>query len=109
MILSLEPSARAMILAGLPLFPRVLPLGGSSHSPQGAPLTYVKVIWASPSFGYPYSQDPSDTIWASPSHITLAILVRVGVTGDAHITRVLGMGMPENAGMPIPLCHWVHP
>ena len=37
MVLSLEPSARAMILAGLPLFPRVLPLGGSSHSPQGAP------------------------------------------------------------------------
>ena len=35
-------------------------------------------------------------IWASPSHITLAIWVRVRVrvTGDAHITRVLGMGMP---------------
>ena len=31
-------------------------------------------------------------IWASPSHITLAIWVRV--TGDAYITRVLGMGMP---------------
>ena len=33
-------------------------------------------------------------IWASPSHITLAICVRVRVTGDAHITRVVGMGMP---------------
>ena len=35
-------------------------------------------------------------IWASPSHITLAIWVsvRVRVTGDAHITRVFGMGMP---------------
>ena len=31
-------------------------------------------------------------IWASPSHITLAIWVRV--TGDAHITRVLRMGIP---------------
>ena len=31
-------------------------------------------------------------IWASSSHITLAIWVRVAV--DAHITRVLGMGMP---------------
>ena len=33
-------------------------------------------------------------IWASPSHITLAIWVRVRVTGDAHITRVLGMRTP---------------
>ena len=33
-------------------------------------------------------------IWASPSHITLAIWVRVRVTGDTNITRVLGMGMP---------------
>ena len=34
-------------------------------------------------------------IWASPSHITLAIWVRVRVTGDAHITRGLGMGMAK--------------
>ena len=33
-------------------------------------------------------------IWASPSHLILAIMVRV--TGDAHITRVLGMGMPTS-------------
>ena len=33
-------------------------------------------------------------IWASPSHITLAIWVRVRVTGDAHTTRVSGVGMP---------------
>ena len=35
-------------------------------------------------------------IWTSPSHITSAIWVRVRVrvTWDAHITRVLGMGMP---------------
>ena len=35
-------------------------------------------------------------IWVSPSHITLAIGVRVKVrvTGDAHITRVLGTGVP---------------
>ena len=37
-------------------------------------------------------------IGASPSHITLAIWVRV--TGDAHITRCLGMGMPKTRGCP---------
>ena len=35
---------------------------------------------------------PVTVIRAYPSHITLAIWVTV--TGDAHITRVLGMGMP---------------
>ena len=37
-----------------------------------------------------------------PSHITLAIWVRVRVrvTGDAHITRILGMGMPKTLGCP---------
>ena len=41
-------------------------------------------------------------IWVSPPHITLAIWVRlrVRVTGDAHITRVLGMGMPKTRGFP---------
>ena len=41
-------------------------------------------------------------IWASPSHITLAIWVkvRIRVTEDAHITRVLGMGMPKTQGCP---------
>ena len=37
-------------------------------------------------------------IWASSSHITLAIWgtvrIRVRVTTDAHITRILVMGMP---------------
>ena len=33
-------------------------------------------------------------MWASASQITLVIWVRVRVTGDANITRVLGMGMP---------------
>ena len=35
-------------------------------------------------------------MWLFPSHITVAVWVRVRfrVTGDAHITRVLGMGMP---------------
>ena len=35
-------------------------------------------------------------IWASPSHITLGpwVSVEVRVTGDAHITRLLGMGCP---------------
>jgi len=40
--------------------------------------------------GIPIPKTP--VVWASPSHITLAIWVRV--TGDVHITRVLGMGMP---------------
>ena len=39
-------------------------------------------------------------ISASPSHITLAIWVRFRVTGDAHITRVLGMGMPKTRVFP---------
>ena len=39
-------------------------------------------------------------IWASPSHITLAIWVSVRVTGDTHITRVLGMGMPKTRSCP---------
>ena len=45
-------------------------------------------------------------IWAFPSHITLGIWVRVNVkvyTGNAHITRVLGMGMPKTRGCPY---HW---
>ena len=35
-------------------------------------------------------------IWASPSQITLGVWVgvRVRVTRDAHITRLLGMGCP---------------
>ena len=48
-------------------------------------LMFNTVIWASP---FP---DLSDT-GRSPSHITLVIWFRV--TGDTHITRVLGMGMP---------------
>ena len=37
-------------------------------------------------------------IWASPSHSTL--VVRVRVTGDAHIIRVLGKGMLKTQGCP---------
>ena len=39
-------------------------------------------------------------IWASPSLITLTNWVRVRVTGDANITRVLGMGMPKTRRCP---------
>ena len=46
--------------------------------------------------GIPIPKTP--VIWASPSHITLANWVRVRVTEDAHITRVLGMGMPKAWG-----------
>ena len=40
--------------------------------------------------------------WASPFHITLAIWVRVRVRfpGDAHISRVLGIGTPKTQGCP---------
>ena len=44
-------------------------------------------------------QSAVTVIWTPPSHITLAIWVRV--TGDASITRVLGMGMPKTRG-----CHY---
>ena len=45
---------------------------------------------------------PSQFLRASPSHIILAIWlrVRVRVIGDAHITRVLDMGMPKTRGCP---------
>ena len=51
---------------------------------------------------HPHSQSHGLVIWASPSHITLATLVRARarITGDAHITRVLGMGMPKTQGCP---------
>ena len=41
-------------------------------------------------------------MWSFPSRITLAIWVRVRfrVTGDSHITRVLGMVMPKMRGCP---------
>ena len=65
----------------------------------------MTVIKASPSFRHPHSQNPSDI--GSPSHITLASWgrVRIRVTGDAHITEVLGMEMPKTGEMPIPLRH----
>ena len=53
----------------------------------GRTLGAVIGIWA---LGIPIPK--TLMIWASPSHLILAIKVRV--TGDAHITRVLGMGMP---------------
>ena len=45
---------------------------------------------------------PSQFLRASPSHIILAIWlrVRVRVIGDAHITRVLDMGMPKKRECP---------
>ena len=53
-------------------------------------------------YGHPrvlgFSIPKTLVIWASPSHITLAIWVRV--TGDANITRCLGMGMPKTRGRP---------
>ena len=46
-------------------------------------------------------------IWASPSHITLAFWIRVRVTENAHITRVLGMRMPKMWGCPYHLVNAV--
>ena len=57
------------------------------------------VIWVSCHFEHPHSQKTL-VIWASLSHITLAFWIRVRVTGDAYITRVLGMRMPKMWGCP---------
>ena len=62
----------------------------------------VTAIWASPRFRHPHSQTLVTRV--SPSHITLAIWVRVRVTVDTHITRVLGMGMPISLWA-YPICH----
>ena len=51
----------------------------------------IPAFWASP---FPKTLE----IWTSPSHITLAFWIRVRVTGDACITRVLGMRMPKMWG-----------
>ena len=40
----------------------------------------------------------TQVIRASPSHFSLVICVRVRVKGDAHITRVLEMGMSKTRG-----------
>ena len=53
----------------------------------------IPAFWASP---FPKTLE----IWTSPSHITLAFWIRVRVTGDACITRVLGMRMPKMWGCP---------
>ena len=69
-------------------FSPILPL--AKGEVQGVRLRGRMVFAAVSDMGIPISK--TLVIWASPSHITLAIRVRV--TGDAHITRVLGMGMP---------------
>ena len=53
----------------------------------------VTVIKASPRFGHPHSQNPSDM--GIPSHITLAIWVRVSVTGDAIPLGFREWGCPK--------------
>ena len=51
------------------------------------------MIWASPRFGLPHSQNPSDM--SIPfSYYLSSVRVRVRVTRDAHITRVMGTGLP---------------
>ena len=49
-------------------------------------------------------------IWVCPSHITLAIWVkvRIRVVGDAYITRVLGMGIPKTGGCPYHCDRGIH-
>ena len=74
-----------------PTEPVFLPQSTFSRE-KGSPAVFnsdtgIPAFWASP-------LPKPLLIWASPSHITLAIWVRVRVTGDAHITSVLVMGMP---------------
>ena len=52
----------------------------------------VTVIWAFPRFGHPHSQNPSDM--ESPVTLTLTQITKVIREEDAHITRLLGMGLP---------------
>ena len=58
----------------------------------------VTVIWAFPRFGHPDSQ--TSVIWASPVTLTLTWIAKIISEGDAHITRVLGTGMPKTRGCP---------
>ena len=51
---------------------------GRCHSDVGIPILKTLVIWASP--------------------VTLTIIAKIRWDGDAHITRVLGMGMPKTRG-----------
>ena len=46
------------------------------------------MILASPRFGHPHSQNPS--------YVGINLVIWVMVTGDARITKVLGMGMPKS-------------
>ena len=55
---------------------------GRCHSDVGIPIPKTLVIWASP--------------------VTLTIIAKIRWDGDAHITRVLGMGMPKTRGCPYP-------
>ena len=50
------------------------------------------------SFGVPILK--SLGIWVSPVTLTLTQIAKVIWEGDAHITRVLGMGMPKTGGCP---------
>ena len=56
------------------------------------------MIWASPRFRRPHSEIPTDM--GIPFSYYPGIRLRVRVTGHAHITRVLGMGMPKTRGCP---------
>ena len=62
-------------------------------------LPTVAVKWTTLRLGSPIPK--TLVIQAAPSHITLAIWVRVRVTGDAHITKGrLGMGMHKTRACP---------
>ena len=57
-------------------------------------LSFVRAV--SEWYGHLHSQNPSDM--AIP--VTLTQMAKVIWEGDAHITRVLGMGMPKTQGCP---------
>ena len=57
-------------------------------------LSFVRAV--SEWYGHPHSQNPSDM----GISVTLTQIAKVIWEGDAHITRVLGMGMPKTRGCP---------
>ena len=76
--------------------PEIVAPKARTHSPYCFWSGDVTVIRASPRFGHPHCQNPSEM--GILLILLIASWVRVRVTGDAHIGRVLGMGMSETRG-----------
>ena len=110
-----------VVLCGLVDLGRIVQRSVSAHGEEGSNFFFISVYfllfksfsriyfflpavavkWATLRLGSPIPK--TLMIWASPSHITSAIWVRikVRVTGDTHITRSeLGIGMHKTWGCP---------